>query len=588
MIKLFKYFKLKDWALVLLSLLFIVAQVFLDLKLPEYIKEITLLITQPGGTVGAVWEQGLIMIAIALASAISAIVVGFFAARIAVSFAKTLREKLFNKVTSFSMAEINKFSTASLITRATNDTNQIERTVATGLQVIIKAPILATWAIFKILDKNWQWSAATAVSVGLILITMLVLLIFALPKVRKVQTIIDDLNKTTRETVSGVRVVRAYNANDYQQEKAEKVITKLSKTELFVGRLFSLISPVMMLVLNGLTLVIYWLGAHIINAASLPDKFTLFGDMMVFTSYAMQVIFAFIMIIMIFIILPRAIVSGKRINEVLDTETSLKDGTVKKGKKNLEGQVEFRDVSFKYPDAEESVIKNISFTAKKGQMVAFIGSTGSGKSTLINLVPRFYDVTSGEVLVSGVNVLDYTMEALHNKIGYVSQNSVLFSGTVEHNLKFGKSQKRITKKDMEKALEIAQGKDFVEKLEGGYIHDIAQGGTNLSGGQKQRISIARAIARKPEVLVFDDSFSALDYKTDKNLRKALKKEIQDTTVLVVAQRIGTIKNADKIIVLENGSIVGKGTHKELLKTCDVYKEIALSQFSEKELSNEIK
>ena len=484
------------------------------------------------------------------------------------------------------MQEVKNFSTSSLITRTTNDVTQIEMLIAMGLQLLLKAPITVIWAITKILNKSWEWSALTAVAVIILLSVIFTLIIVVIPKFKIVQKLIDKINSVTRENLTGIRVVRAFNAEKYQEDKFEDVNDKLTNQQLFNQKAFAVMQPVMYLIMYGLTLSIYFVGAYLIKDALMADKLNLFGDMVVFSSYAMQVIMSFLMLAMIFMMVPRANVSAKRINEVLDTEINIKDGNVNEDKTNERGTVEFRNVCFKYPDADEYLLKDISFKANKGETVAFIGSTGSGKSTLINLVPRFYDATEGEVLVDGVNVKDYTSEFLHNKLGYVPQKAVMFNGTVSSNITYGDNGKGdITEEKVKKAVEVAQGKDFVEKMDNTYNSHIAQGGTNVSGGQRQRLAIARAIARDPEIYIFDDSFSALDYKTDAVLRKELKKYTKDATSLIVAQRIGTIMNADKIIVLDGGEVVGAGNHKELLKTCDVYKQIALSQLSKEELED---
>lgn len=585
-LKLFKYLKPKEWTLILASIVFIVGQVWLDLKLPDYMSKITTLVQTEGSKTSEIWTTGGKMLLCALGSMILAVIVGYFAAKVATSLSKELRKGVFDKTLSFSMEEINGFSIASLITRSTNDITQIQQTVAMGLQVMIKAPILAVWAIFKITGKSWEWSVATGVAVIVLLILIGNLIIFVLPKFKVVQKMTDNLNRVTRESLTGIRVVHAYNAQQYQEEKFDKVNKDLTDTNLFVTRLMALMQPGMGLIMSGLTLSIYWIGAHLINNAEGMNRIGLFSDMVVFSSYAMQVVMAFMLLSMTFILLPRAAVSAARINEVLNTPQTIIDGEKKSSLKGIEGEIEFRNVSFKYPNAEDYVLENISFTAHKGETVALIGSTGSGKSTLINLLPRFYDTTKGEVFVDGMNVKEYAQEALHNKIGYVSQKVVLFSGTVKSNVAYGgNSQAPSTDEEIKKAVEIAQGKEFVEKMDDEYDAAIAQGGTNLSGGQKQRLSIARAVNRNPEIFIFDDSFSALDYKTDRQLRSTLKKETKGATSLIVAQRIGTIKDADKIIVLDEGKIVGMGKHSELLKTCKTYQEIAYSQLSKEELEN---
>ncbi|MEY9978967.1 ABC transporter ATP-binding protein [Lysinibacillus sp. RC79] len=587
MLKIFKYLKPKEWTLIVASIVFIVGQVWLDLKLPDYMSKITTLVQTEGSKTSEIWTAGGKMLLCALGSMILAVIVGYFAARVATSLSKELRKGVFNKTLSFSMEEINGFSIASLITRSTNDITQIQQTVAMGLQVMIKAPILATWAILKITGKSWDWSVATGVAVIVLLIMIGNLIIFVLPKFKVVQKMTDNLNRVTRESLTGIRVVHAYNAQQYQEEKFEKVNKNLTDTNLFVNRLMAIMQPGMGLIMSGLTLSIYWIGAHLISNAGGMDRIGLFSDMVVFSSYAMQVVMAFMLLSMTFILLPRAAVSAARINEVLNTPQTIIDGETQLSPKGIEGEIELRNVSFKYPNAEDYVLKDISFTAHKGETVALIGSTGSGKSTLINLIPRFYDATEGEVLVDGMNVKEYAHEALYNKLGYVSQKAVLFSGTVKSNVAYGDNgQTSSTDEEIKKAVEIAQGQEFVEKMDGEYEAAIAQGGTNLSGGQKQRLSIARAVNRNPEIFIFDDSFSALDYKTDRQLRSTLKKETKGATSLIVAQRIGTIKDADKIIVLDEGKIVGMGTHGELLKTCKTYQEIAYSQLSKEELENE--
>lgn len=584
--EIFKHLKKPEWGGMIVCLIFIVTQVWLDLKLPDYMSEITRLVQTEGSAMGDIWVQGSYMLFCALGSLISAVIVGFFAARIAATLSKRLRESLYTKVESFSMQEINQFSNASLITRSTNDITQVQMVFAMGLQVMIKAPILAVWAILKILGKNFEWSLVTAGAVCVLLVMLSIILIFAVPKFKIIQGLTDNLNLVTRENLTGIRVVRAYNAENYQEEKFENANNILTRTHLFTGRIMAIMGPGMTLIMSGLSLAIYWIGAYLIEAADRMDKIGLFSDMVVFSSYSIQVVMAFMMLTMIFIMLPRATVSAKRIMEVLNTPLSIVDGT-KQAPTDRVGEVEFRNVSFKYPDAEEYVIENISFKANRGETVAFIGSTGSGKSTLINLVPRFYDATEGEVLVDGMNVKDYKQSDLNNKLGYVSQKAVLFAGTVESNIAFGDNGRQMAKLDqVKKAITIAQGRDFVEKMDRTYHSSIAQGGSNVSGGQKQRLAIARAICRDPEIYIFDDSFSALDYKTDRVLRAALRQETKDATHLIVAQRIGTIIHADKIIVLDEGKMVGIGTHQELLKNCEVYRQIAYSQLSKEELEHE--
>lgn len=577
----FKNFKKREWIGVLFCVVFIVGQVWLDLKLPDYMQEITVLINNGTATMSKIFSSGGLMLLCAVGSALMSVAVGYIVSRLSASVSARIRAQVFDKVLTYSPGEINKFSTASLITRSTNDIAQIQGFIAMGLQSTIKAPILAVWAICKIANKSWQWSTATAVAVALLLIVVTTVLSLALPRFKKIQTLTDDLNNVTRENLTGVRVVRAYNAESYEEEKFDKVNKSITSNNLFVQRLMSVLSPLMTLLMSGLSLAIYWIGANLINDAPLAGKSLLMGDMVVFSSYAVQVIMAFIMLIIIFIMTPRTLVSARRINEVLTTNSSITDGS---GDTNsdVEGEVEFRNVCFKYPNADEYVLKDINFTAKKGETIAFIGSTGCGKSTLVNLVPRFYDATEGSVLIDGKNVKDYSLKDLHNKIGYISQKAVMFSGTVESNITLGDYIKEPTKEDMLNAIDMAQASDFVTG-EKDLQKPIAQGGLNVSGGQKQRLSIARALLREPEILIFDDTFSALDYKTDKKLRKNIEQKMKNSTCLIVAQRIGTIKNADKIVVLEDGEIVGMGKHKELLENCPVYKEIALSQLSKEEL-----
>ena len=585
MLKLIKNFTKKEWILALICLVLVVTQVWLELKMPDYMSEITKLVQTEGSQMKDILVNGGYMLTCALGSLVAAVITGYITSRISSNFSKTIRKKLFNKVEDLAMQEVKQFSTSSLITRTTNDITQIEMLIAMGLQLLIKAPITAIWAITKILNKSWQWSAITAVAVAILMTTIAIIMVIVLPRFKKVQKLIDKLNGVTRENLTGIRVVRAFNAEQYQEEKFDKANNNLTNQQLFNQKVFAVMQPMMYIIMYMVILSIYYVGAYLIKDAGMADKISLFGDMVVFSSYAMQVIMSFLMLAMIFMMLPRAQVSANRINEVLDTEISIKDGKINTKTNNEVGTVEFKNVSFKYPDADEYLLKDISFKANKGDTVAFIGSTGSGKSTLINLIPRFYDATEGEVLVDGINVKNYTQEFLHDKIGYVPQKAVMFNGTVKSNISYGDNGKeKPTDEQIKKAIEVAQGTEFVEKMDGQYDAHMAQGGTNVSGGQKQRLSIARAIARNPEIYIFDDSFSALDFKTDAILRKALKKETTDAIVLIVAQRIGSIMDADKIIVLDEGKVVGVGKHKELLKTCNVYHEIALSQLTEEELA----
>ncbi|WP_313075396.1 ABC transporter ATP-binding protein [Lacrimispora sp.] len=584
MITLLKRLKMSEWIQAFVSLVFIVVQVWLDLKLPEYMSQITTLVQNPGSEMGAIWLVGGKMLTCALGSLLSAVVVGFFSARIAASFSQRLRSLLFSKVNDFSMEEINRFSTDSLITRSTNDITQVQLLITMGLQMLIKAPIMVVWAMTKIIGKGMEWSIATGVTLGIMLAVIGLVMIFVMPKYKKMQTLTDNLNRVTRESLTGLRVVRAYNANDYQEDKFEAANVELTATQLYTNRGMAVMMPTMTVLMSGLNLAIYFIGALLINEAGAIERMSLFSNMVVFSSYATQVIMSFIMLVMIFTMLPRASVSAKRINEVLETEPAILDGERTKGIDGIEGEIEFKNVSFQYPGASDYVLEDINFTAKKGETVAFIGSTGCGKSTLIGLIPRFYDATEGEILVDGINVKEYDQEALHNKIGYVPQKAVLFRGTVSTNVGYGDNGNlKPVLREIKSAIDIAQGSEFVEKMEGQYDADISQGGNNISGGQKQRLAIARAVCRKPEVYIFDDSFSALDYKTDRILRSALKKETGGVTCLLVAQRISSIMDADQIIVLEEGRVVGKGTHKELLNTCDVYMEIAKTQLGKEEM-----
>ncbi len=586
MIKLFRYLKLKEWLYFLISLVFIVAQVFLDLKLPDYMSRITMLVETSGSAMGDIWSAGGMMLLCSLGSLASSITVCFLAARIAASYSKRLRAEMFNKVESFSLEEINAFSTASLITRSTNDVTQVQMLIVISLQVVIKAPTMAVWAVMKIAGKAWQWSLATAITVALLIIILSIAIVLTFPKFRRVQWLQDALNQSARENLTGIRVVRAYNAEDYQEKKFRKANTELLENQLFANRTMTLLSPFMSLSMNCLSMSIYWIGAVLINsiavesAASVAARVGIFADMIVFMSYAMQVIMSFLMIVMVAIVLPRALEAAKRILEVLKTEPKVVSGRLTDAG-GVSGEVEFKNVSFTYPGGSGEVLSDISFKANKGETVAFIGSTGSGKTTLVNLIPRFYDASAGEVLVDGVNVRDYDLDTLYGKISYVSQKAVMFSGTIAENVAFGANAEP---EKLDRAIEISRSADFVSELGEGTDAYVARGGTNFSGGQKQRLSIARALCRDAEILIFDDTFSALDFKTDRQLRDALKSETEGKTKLIVAQRIGTIMSADRIIVLDEGRIAGMGTHKELLKSCEVYRQIALSQLSEEELA----
>ena len=585
MFKIFKNFKAKEWLIFGISFCFVILQVWLDLKLPDYMSEITMLVQTPGSEMSEIIKAGSWMILCALGSLVASVIVAGLAAKISSELSGRLRGQLFDKVQSFSMKEINNFSTDSLITRSTNDITQIQTFIVMGLQMLIKAPVMAIWAILKINGKSFEWTAATAIAVLVLVVVVGICIAMTLPKMRKLQKLTDNINRVTRENLTGIRVVRAYNAEDYEEKKFKAANDELTNTSIFTTSMMSIMMPIISLVMSGLSLAIYWIGAVLIDAAELTSKMTLFSDMIVFSSYAMQVVMGFMMLIMVFILMPRATVAAKRINEVLDTKLSLEDGKVEKAPLNQAGEIEFKNVSFKYPDASDYVLKDISFKVKKGETVAFIGATGCGKSTLVNLVPRFYDATEGEVLVDGINVKEYKQSSLRNLLGYVSQKATIFEGDVTSNIAFGDCGKgEITASEVVESAYIAQASEFIEKTEGEYKAYVSQGGSNFSGGQKQRLSIARAIARRPEILIFDDSFSALDYKTDRKLRSILKKETAGTTMMIVAQRIGTIKEADQIIVLDEGKMVGKGTHDELMKSCEVYQEIAYSQLSKEELA----
>ena len=631
MVRICKYLSKAEWFQLFIGLLFIVGGVALQLKLPDYMADITKLVETPGSEMHDVWIAGGKMLAVALGAMLTTVAVGFITARVSASFTQRLRSLQFRRVESFGPEELNRFSTASLITRSTNDVTQIQMFLTMGLLMLVQSPIMAVWAIAKIAGKGVEWTAATGVSLALVMGAVAIIMVLVMPKFRSMQTLTDNINRVARENLTGLRVVRAYNAEDYQQKKFDKANTDLTDTQLFTNRMMSIMMPLMNSVMNGLTLAVYWIGAYLIDAAGLTDKLTLFSNMVVFSSYAIQVIMSFLMMSMVFVLWPRADVSAKRILEVLDTTPRITDGERTQGANNpdgtpIRGRVEFRDVSFAYPDSREPMLEHVSFTAEPGQTIAFIGSTGSGKTTLVNLVPRFYDATDGQVLVDGVNVKDYTVQSLRDKIGYVPQQSVMFKGTVASNVAFGdKSQAGVRPAgqsvadieladtstpqscerekallaqsgngetlsdaqmaDVRQAVAVAKADEFVTRMDGTYEADIAQGGTNVSGGQKQRLSIARAVWRHPEILVFDDSFSALDFRTDHDVREALAREAGDATKLIVAQRIGTIMDADRIIVLDQGRVVGQGTHKELLGTCDVYRQIAESQLSEAELAS---
>ena len=584
MIKLLKNLPKRNWLMMLFAIGFVVLQVWLDLTIPDYMADITALVQTDGSKMADIMAAGGKMLLCAFGSLAATVVVAIISSRIASDFSAVLRAKLFNKVQGFSMEEIGRFSTASLITRSTNDVTQVQMFVTMGFQVLIKAPILAIWAVCKISAKSWQWTFSTGVAVAVLLIIVGLCVSIALPKFKKLQELTDDINRVTRENITGINVVRAYNAEKYQENKFETANNNLTKTQLFTSRTMSFMMPGIQLIMSGLPLAIYWIGAYLINKADMMSKITLFSDMVTFSSYAMQIVMAFMMMVMVFIILPRASVAAKRINEVLDTEATIEDGDKDIKDSGIRGEIEFKNVNFKYPDAEDYVLSDISFSVKKGETLAIVGATGCGKSTVINLIPRFYDVTEGEVLVDGVNVKDYKQKELRNKIGYVSQKATLFGGTVKSNIAYGDNGKDgFMESDIVDSVYVAQASEFVEKMGEGYDSYIAQGGGNLSGGQKQRLSIARAVCRHPEIFIFDDSFSALDYRTDRALRSALKKECADATKIIVAQRIGTIRDADKIIVLENGTIAGMGKHDELMKNCEVYRQIAYSQLSKEEL-----
>lgn len=584
MIKLFKNFTKKDIFIIIAIVLLVILSVFFDLRMPEYMSEITRIVTTKVTNTKEILKPGAYMLICAIASTASTIITGFLTSILAANFSRNIRRKIFMKVEEFGLQEIKKFSTSSLITRTTNDVTQIEMLLSMGLILIIKSPVTAIWALIKIIGKSSELSLVTAIGVIIIVATNTFIIKKVTPRFEKMQKLTDKLNGVTRENLTGIRVIRAFNAEKFQNARFDGVNSNLTGTQLANQKTFAIMSPIMSFVMHFQQLGIYFIGAYMITKLGLIDKINMFSNMVVFSSYGMQVIISFLLLTFIFMIVPRANVSAKRINEVLDEEITIKSG-IFDGDTKEKGTVEFKNVSFKYPDADEYILKDISFNVKKGETIAFIGSTGSGKSTLINLVPRLYDVSEGEVLVDGVNVKEYDLKALNRKISYISQKPVMFTMSVKENVAYGEKEKEISTEKIKEAIEISQSKDFVEKMEKGYDAHVARGGTNISGGQKQRLSIARAIAKDPEIYIFDDSFSALDYKTDATLRKALKKYTEDATIMIVAQRIGTIINADKIVVLDKGICVGMGTHKELLKKCKVYKEIALSQLSKEELEN---
>ncbi|RSJ56776.1 putative multidrug export ATP-binding/permease protein [Streptococcus gordonii] len=586
MFKLFKRLTSKEIGLILMTVVFICLTVYLELEVPTYMSEITTLLQTPGTTTGDLWVPGLKMLGLSFASLFSLVIAGFVSSRMASSYTTRLREDIFNRVLDYSNSEIKKFSIPSLLTRTTNDITQIQVFIAMGLQVVIRGSIMAIWAMTKVVGKSDAWLIAVLVAVAAIILMTIVLVTLAFPKQSIVQTLNDKLNSVTRESLTGIRVVRAYNAEDYQDAKFGAANDEVTSLNIFINRFMSLFNPIMSGISSGLTLAIYWIGAYLIHSAASADKLGLFSDMVVFMSYGMQVVIGFLLMGALFIVLPRTLVSAGRINKVLALDSSIKEKDQAQTEGQSKGQVTFEDVSFRYAKNSEAVIEHVSFTAKAGETVAFIGSTGSGKSTLVNLIPRFYDVTEGRILVDGVDVRDYELKALRNKVGYIPQKAVLFSGTIASNLDFGESvETPLDEEKMWAALELAQAKSFVEEKEAGLESEVSQGGTNYSGGQRQRLAIARALARKPEILIFDDSFSALDYKTDRILRKELAEQTQHMTKLIVAQRISTIMDADQILVLDNGKVVGQGTHKELLATNEVYQEIAYSQLSKEELEN---
>lgn len=589
MLRILKHLRWKEWLLVAACVVLIVGQVQLDLALPDYMSEITRLVQTEGSQMRDILLAGGKMLLCALGSMLLTVCTTFFTAQIASRFSARLRGEMYRKVVGFSNEEINRFSTASLITRTTNDISQLQMFFSFGMQSLIKAPIMAFIAVGKISTKSWEWSLLTGGVIAFVCVLLVFIMLYAVPRMKKMQTLTDNLNRITRENLTGLQVVRAYNAENYQEGKFARANEEMTRNSQQANIAMSVMNPGMNLAMNGLTLGIYWIGAALISAISLTspaammERIGLFSDMVVFMQYAMQVIMAFLMLVMIFVMLPRVTVSASRVNEVLDTKARIVDGKETQGKPGMKGEIEFRDVSFRYPDADGDAIHHISFTAHHGQTVALIGATGCGKSSIINLIPRLYDATSGQVLVDGVDVRDYTQDALRSKIGFVPQKAFLFSGTVSSNVGYGED--KASGAAIRKAVAIAQAAEFVESPEVGYSGTVAQGGSNFSGGQKQRLSIARAVARDPEILVFDDSFSALDYKTDRTLRQALRQQTSGTTNIIVAQRIGTIRDADCILVIEDGAIVGKGTHRELMESCKVYQEIAYSQLSKEELAS---
>lgn len=589
MLRILKHLRWKEWLLVAACVVLIVGQVQLDLALPDYMSEITRLVQTEGSQMSDILLAGGKMLLCALGSMLLTVCTTFFTAQIASRFSARLRGEMYRKVVGFSNEEINRFSTASLITRTTNDISQLQMFFSFGMQSLIKAPIMAFIAVGKISTKSWEWSLLTGGVIAFVCVLLVFIMLYAVPRMKKMQALTDNLNRITRENLTGLQVVRAYNAESYQEGKFAKANEEMTRNSQQANIAMSVMNPGMNLAMNGLTLGIYWIGAALISAiavtspAAMMERIGLFSDMVVFMQYAMQVIMAFLMLVMIFVMLPRVTVSASRVNEVLDTKARIVDGKETQGKPGMKGEIEFRDVSFRYPDADGDAIHHISFTAHHGQTVALIGATGCGKSSIINLIPRLYDATSGQVLVDGVDVRDYTQDALRSKIGFVPQKAFLFAGTVSSNVGYGEDN--ASDAAIRKAVSIAQAAEFVESPEVGYSGTVAQGGSNFSGGQKQRLSIARAVARDPEILVFDDSFSALDYKTDHALRQALREQTSGTTNIIVAQRIGTIRDADCILVIEDGAIVGKGTHRELMESCKVYQEIAYSQLSKEELAS---